>query len=260
MASSLQVLRAELNAAVAGAERGLPAADELCLACVGLLEVDGAAVSVVRQGASYGTFGASSERSRRIDDYQFTFGEGPCLDASRTGRAVLAPDLDSPDEVRWPGFSDAVLREGVRGVYALPIMVASVCVGALDLFRELPGPLRGEQLAGALVAAELASLPLLDALTGPQQGDLPAREDASEPARIDHEDEGHERGWAEVDRVEVYQATGMLIAQLDVDADEALLRLRAHAIGTGQTASQVAWAIIERRLVLERDDHGGDQR
>ena len=44
----------------------------------------------------------------------------------------------------------------------------------------------------------------------------------------------------------------MLIAQLDVDAAEALVRLRAHAIATGQTASQVAWAIVERRLVLER--------
>ena len=58
----------------------------------------------------------------------------------------------------------------------------------------------------------------------------------------------------EMDRVEVYQAAGMLIPALGVGADEAMLRLRAHALATGQTASQVARAIIERRLVLERDD------
>jgi hypothetical protein len=47
-----------------------------------------------------------------------------------------------------------------------------------------------------------------------------------------------------------------------VDATEALVRLRAHAIATGQTATQVAVAIIERRLVLERDegDDGGRRR
>lgn len=33
-----------------------------------------------------------------------------------------------------------------------------------------------------------------------------------------------------------------------------MVRLRAHAITTNQTASQVAVAIIERKLVLERDD------
>jgi AmiR/NasT family two-component response regulator len=60
--------------------------------------------------------------------------------------------------------------------------------------------------------------------------------------------------------VEVYQATGMLISHLDVDATEALVRLRAHAIATNQTASQVAVAIIERRLVLDRDDPGHGER
>ena len=54
--------------------------------------------------------------------------------------------------------------------------------------------------------------------------------------------------------MEVHQATGMLISALDVDAAEALVRLRAHAIATDQTASQVARAIIERKLMLDRDD------
>ncbi len=256
MASPRQDVRTQLNAAVVGGRRGGPAADELCLACVGLLGVDGAAVSVVNRGSSYGTFGASSDVSRRLDDYQFTFGEGPCLDAARSGRPVMAPDLESPDEVRWPGFSDALLDEGIRSVFALPIVVASVCVGALDLFRRLPGPLSPDHLAGALVAAELGALPLLDALARASDGDRVQDEAADQASAADSDPEAEEP-WAGMDRVEVYQATGMLIAQLDVGAEEALLRLRAHAIGTGQTASQVAWAIIERRLVLERDDDGG---
>jgi hypothetical protein len=49
----------------------------------------------------------------------------------------------------------------------------------------------------------------------------------------------------------------MLIASLGVDADEALARLRAHAFATGTTASEVSWAIIERRLMLDDDRWSG---
>ncbi|WP_228522377.1 ANTAR domain-containing protein [Nocardioides islandensis] len=253
MGSSLDSMRTELNTAVSGAAPGIPAATELCLACVGLLGVDGVAVSMVHEGASRGTFGSSNAASRRLDEYQFTFGEGPCLDAVSTRDAVLAPDLDSSEEHRWPAFTGAVLDEGIHAVFALPIMVVSLCVGALDLFRAGPGPLAGEQLAGALIAAELASAPLLDIMAT-----------AKDAQGLDDDllSEG-EAGWgslAELDRIEVYQATGMVMAQLQVDATEALVRLRAHAIATGQTASQVSWAIVERRLVLERDDDGSGRR
>jgi hypothetical protein len=246
-------MRTELGAAVSGAAPGLPAATELCLACVGLFGVDGVAVSMVYDGASRGTFGSSNAASRRLDEYQFTFGEGPCLDAVATRDAVLAPDLDSSEERRWPAFTGAVLDEGIHAVFALPITVMSLCVGALDLFRAGPGPLAGEQLAGALIAAELASAPLLDIMAT-----------AKDAQGLDDDllSEG-EAGWGsltELDRIEVYQATGMVMAQLQVDATEALVRLRAHAIATGQTASQVSWAIVERRLVLERDDDGSGRR
>jgi hypothetical protein len=52
-------------------------------------------------------------------------------------------------------------------------------------------------------------------------------------------------------RAEVSQATGMLVAQLEVEPAEALLRLRAHAYATGRAASEVARDILERRLRLE---------
>jgi hypothetical protein len=242
-------MRSELNSAVSGGVPGTPAATELCLACVGLLGVDGVAVSMVHEGASRGTFGSSSETSRRLDEYQFTFGEGPCLDAVTTRNAVLAPDLDGSGEHRWPAFAEAVLDEGIHAVFALPIMITSVCVGALDLFRVSAGPLDGNQLAGALIAAELASAPLLDIIAASGDAD-----DLDDDLLSDGE-----AGWgflADVDRIEVYQATGMVMSQLGVSSTDALVRIRAHAVASGQTASQVAWAIVERRLVLERDDRG----
>jgi hypothetical protein len=244
VASALDHLRTELGTIMSGTGTGREAADRLCVACVDLLEVDGAAISMVYDGYSHGTFGASSARSRRLDELQFTFGEGPCLDAAAGCEAVMAPDLDAPGEQRWPGFTGAALDEGFRAVFALPIMITSACVGALDLFRERPGPLTADHLAGGMLAAELATMPLLDLIASTKIDE----EHELEPERIhDH--------LADLDRIEVYQATGMLIAQLDVDPAEALVRLRAHAIATGQTASEVAWAIVERRLQLDRDDH-----
>ncbi|HXH79272.1 GAF and ANTAR domain-containing protein [Nocardioides sp.] len=250
-------MRKQLNAAVVGSVAGVPAANELCLASVELFGVDGAAVSVIYEGSSRGTFGSSSEASRRLDEYQFTFGEGPCLDAVATHEAVLVTDLDSSEERRWPAFAEAALDEGVRSVFALPIMISSVCVGALDLFRDTPGPLGKDELAGAAIAAQLASLTLLDLIANDASDSSPSSPNSDDVTSGDEDAFGL---LADMDRIEVYQATGMLISQLDVGPAEALVRLRAHAIATNQTARQVAVAILERILMLERDDHDGINR
>jgi hypothetical protein len=231
-------LKAELGAALVGADGPLSAADRLCHACVELLEVDGAAVSLMHEGSSRGTFGSSGELSRRLDEFQFTFGEGPCLDAVKWGRPVLVGDLEAGEERRWPAFGRAVLEAGVRAVYALPVMISRAPVGALDLFSVRPGWMSEERLDGGLWAAELAALPLLDLMSS----------DVDWEAAGDGGD-----GWeqlASLQRVEVYQATGMIIGELDVDPAEALVRLRAYAFARGLTASEAAWAIVERRVIL----------
>ena len=115
-------------------------------------------------------------------------------------------------------------------------------MGALDLFRQDPGSLGGDALGGGLLAAELASLPLLDLVGAAPVADIPGTPVEEPWQRL-----------GELDRLEVHQATGFLIAQLGVPPTEALARLRAHAVATGQTASEVAQAIMDRRLVLDRD-------
>jgi hypothetical protein len=239
----VEQLRSHLGAAVAGADSPLAAANLLCQACVEFLEVDGASVSLTHDGVSRGTFGSSGELSRRLDEYQFTFGEGPCLDAVAHGVPVFVADLADPGEFRWPAFRDAVIGAGISAVFALPVAVSSYRVGALDLFNRRAGPLSEEAVAGGLLAAELAALPLLDLMT----------------AHVDWAAHSQsECGWeqlASLERVEVYQATGMIIGALNVGPTEALVRLRGNAYARGMTASELAWAIVERRIVLD-DDHG----
>lgn len=243
-------LRADFAAAVHGAEPGLAAADRLCLACVELLEVDGAAISLVREGVTHGTFGSSNELSRRLDEYQFTFGEGPCLDSVRQAHPIQVPDLGDPAEGRWPAYAGAVLAEGVHAVYALPVAISAAYVGALGLFRADPGALTGADLTGGILAAQLAALPLLDLMSG--DVDWAAIEGGDPWSQLES-----------LERVEVYQATGMIIARLGVGPAEALVRLRAHAFAHGMTASAVAWIIVRREFMLDADDswhepHGGE--
>lgn len=234
-------LRAELGAAVSGAGTALAVADRLCRTCVGLLEVDGASISLTLDGTNRGTFGSSGDLSQRLDALQFTFGVGPCLDAARHGSPVLVADLDDPAETRWPAFTQAVLEAGISAVFALPVSMFSQRIGALDLYRNRPGALSEQALTGGLLAAELAALPLLDLLAA----DLKAL------------NRGQGDGWtqlASLDRVEVYQATGMIIGALDVDPTEALVRLRAQAFARGVTAAELSWQIVERRLSLDSPD------
>lgn len=239
--SSAERVRDGLTAAMIG--RGSDLASQLCGACVELLAVDGAALSVIHAGAINGSFGASSALSRELDELQFTFGEGPCLDAVRDRGPVLVGDLEEVHD-RWPAFADAAIERGVRSIFALPVSVSGMPVGALDLYRTGTGKLDATGLTGGLIAAEFAALPLLDLLSG----DLDAGvQDYGSSA------------WDELtslSRMEVYQATGMVIAQLEIGPAEALVRLRGYAYAHAMTASEVAWEILERRLRLDNDDHG----
>jgi hypothetical protein len=239
---TLAELRRCFDEAVADAGPG--AADRLCECCVRLLEVDGAAISMLPQGVPWGTVGSSGELSRRLDELQFTFGEGPCLDALTSSQTVMAADLEASDESRWPAFAGAVLELGVRAVFALPVATPGLNVGALDLFRRRPGALTYLQAGGAILAAEAARRPVRNLLAAAIHADQDADD---QPAA----------GW---ERVEVYQATGMLIDRLDVGAAEALMRLRGYAFGHDLTASEVAWGIIEHRIVVGRDGPGPSGR
>lgn len=231
------VIREQLFAAVDG-RRGVDAADRLCEACVTLLDIDAAAISLVFDGANTGTVGSSSAHAKVYDELQFTIGEGPCIESVARRAPVLVADLADPEDQRWPIYGPAMLELEIRGVFAMPLLVAGEYIGALDFFSALPGQLAGAQLAGAVVAAELAGIPLVDLLDTDMQAAV------TDPSST---------SWADLNtlsRAEVSQATGMLVAQLQIEPAEALLRLRAHAYATGRPATDVARDILERRLEL----------
>ncbi|MER5434662.1 GAF and ANTAR domain-containing protein [Streptomyces sp. NPDC002588] len=208
--------------------------ERLCAAAVRLLPVNGASVSLCGEGMPV-PLSASGERAAYLMEVQATLGDGPCLRAAQTGAPVFASDLTSGrDASRWPVFAQQAAAAGVRAVYALPLGDSSLCVGTLDLYREAPGELAGAEVRTARLVAEVLTAALM---TLPQPDEDGLRPPGDEP-------------WLSVlasDHDVVYQAVGMVMAQLGVGADEALARLRAHAFAHGRTVLDEGRDVVDRR-------------
>lgn len=210
-------------------------AAQICLACIDGLDIDGAAISLHTASTLRETLYASDHISDLLEELQFTLGEGACMDAARTGHPVLVPDMgDIAESVRWPIYAAAVVEEaGVAAVFALPLQWATINLGVLDLHRKAPGSLSAAQLRDAVSAADIAALMLLGLRTDPGE------------ERI------WDRSWG--NRVEIHQATGMVVAQLDVSATDAFARLRAYAFAEHRLLGDVARDVVTRRLRLTRE-------
>ena len=171
--------------------------------------------------------------SHLIEDLQFTFGEGPCVDAYRLDAVVAEPDLADPVTRRWSAFTLPVLEAGVRAVFGFPLRAGAVRVGALNLYREMPGPLTGDQHADALVVAEVVARWVLEAQAG-----APADRVA------EWLEEGADFHFA------VHNAAGIVSVQEGISVTEAFIRLRAHAFSADRLLADVARDVIARALRL----------
>lgn len=206
----------------------------VCRAAVRCLPATGVGISILSSGSDPITVAASSEASVLVEELQYLLGEGPCIDAYASRSPVLAPDLSATAATTWPAYAPAAHGHGVRAVFAFPLQVGAARLGALDVYRDHPGSLSPETLSRALTFAEVAMQGLLDAGTGIQDA-----------ADLVDDPEGN--------RLEVYQAQGMVMVQLGVSAEEALTRLRAYAYAHERRAIDIARDIIARTLKLESD-------
>jgi GAF domain len=207
--------------------------ERVCTAAVTLLSLSGAGASLVGDGQLRGAAGVSGPGIALIHELELTLGEGPCLEAWASLGPVLEPDLNNPIEVRWPVFAKAATGAGVLAVFALPLRLGAIAIGALALYRDRSGPLSEQELALALVLAGVATQVIL----GLQAGAAP-----EQLHRLLSDEPAH---WAEV-----HQATGMVSVQLGVPLDEAYVRLRSHAFAEGRPMRAVAGDVIARRLRL----------
>ena len=200
----------------------------------------GAGIMLMSGDVPHGSLCTTDAVSALIEQLQYALGEGPCVDAYHQDRPVLEPDLAEPSSPRWIAFSGPAIEAGVRAIFGFPLQVGAVRLGALNLYRDRPGPLTGEQHADALVMADVAAQAVLT-----MQADAPPGKVAT----------ALEAG-ADFQHV-VHQASGMVAAQLEVSVGQALIRLKAYAFGHDRPLNDVARDVVARTLRFDDSAGGG---
>lgn len=203
--------------------------------------VTGASVATLGGILDMETISASDHTARRLDELQFDLGEGPCWDAVALGRPILEPDLQHHPRRVWPALAGALRDNPVGSLFAFPLAIGGVRFGALDLYHHRPSVLteRSTEQVGAMV--ELISRHVLQrALL--LAGELDAAQETPHSRRI------------------VHQATGFVIAQLDVSPEDAHLLIQGQALAQGRSMAEVAEDIVERRLAFTLDEGGIEEQ
>jgi GAF domain len=234
---SAQILTTLQEQALGPDDTDLP--ERLAKTCAECIPVTGAGIIVMADSGPGAMLASTDGPARIMEELQFTLGEGPCVDASRSRRPVLQPELARTGAQRWPGFTPGALAAGVRAVFAFPLQVGGIRVGVLDLYRDVEGLLNSRGLAEALAFADAATSVLLQ---------LQARGGR----------DGTEAGLVELieDRAEVHQATGMVSVQAGLGLAAALVLLRAHSYAAERPILEVSRDVVARTLrFAPEDDH-----
>ncbi len=164
----------------------------------------------------------------RLEELHFDLGEGPLFDAFTSGSLVSVPDLARTE--RWPAFLRSASDLAARAIFVFPLMLGAVSIGAVICYRKTPGPLSdGAAETGTSLSRAIAGPAFREAIQ------IALEEPLDRRAPI----EG---------RRQVHQATGMVLAQLDVSATDAFSRIRGYAFSSENTVQEVANAVVNRRL------------
>lgn len=181
--------------------------------------------------------GASCDRTVLAERLKFTVGQGPCHDAHRSGRTVVA--TEPVMAASWPIYYDLLVTQTLfRSVVALPLAGPFSAMATIDLLFHDPDAAAHAGLAEIAVLCRHITAALIEA-------DLMAVDLATGPTAV-----GHQEGpvWLAGPsgraRNLVMVAAGMLTNHLGVSAADALKVLKAHAYANHRTTDDVAAAVV----------------
>jgi hypothetical protein len=227
--------------AIAALERSGQSPARFCNPFLDVFPVTGASVATVGDLLGSETLSASDALAARLDELQFDLGEGPCWDALSAGRPILEPDLKQHARMTWPAFSAAVAHDDISSIFAFPLSVGPLRMGAVDLFSSAPMSLDRTQTRQADAMAGVVSRHVLRrALTA---------------VGHDEDEAGADVGNAYSRRL-LHQATGMVLAQLGISADDARLVIHGQAFAVSRPVMEVAQDVLDGRLNFSRRDDG----
>jgi GAF domain-containing protein len=217
---------AELRATLPRAGDLLAGLQQLVEATRTVVGVDGTGLTLAHEDGQPRWVAVSDAAMELLEQIQHDFGEGPCLLAYAEDRVVAVQDLRR--EPIWDRLAAVAGELRVRGVLSVPVRLASLPVGTLDVYASQPRAWTpGEvQALGALavVTAELVS-------TGVE---LAVRD--AEVAQLRQ---------ALASRVWIEQAKGVLVATRGVSPDAAFQQLRRQARSSSRRVADLAQEVVQ---------------
>jgi hypothetical protein len=226
-----------LSAALIELERLADEPSSFCRPFLSMFPITGASVSTVGDLLGSETVSASDALAARVDELQFDLGEGPCWDAMNRGLPVLEPRIRENPRSSWPAFSPALRTHPVNSLYAFPLQVGPLRIGAVDLYSIDPTDLTSTQTRHAATMARAVGRHVLRRALDEIGGE--------------HEDVGNA-----FSRRLIHQATGMVLAQLRIHGDDARLIIQGQAYATNRSMMEIAQDIVEGRLSFSHGRSG----
>src|ERR671911_2193122 len=120
-----------------------------------LTDIDEVSVTLL-DGVKARTVVFTGQLAVELDERQYQSGQGPCLDAAKTGDTIVV-DTDDPANP-YPEFSRAAQRAGIHHSVSVGLPIPDRIVGALNLYAATRHPIRDDTVNLAEAFAQYAGV------------------------------------------------------------------------------------------------------
>ena len=182
------------------------------------------------------TVAGSSERALMLDRIEHAVGDGPCIQALRTGKVVVLSDIDT--DPRWPVYQRELGAAGCHSTLGVPLEIGEDASAALNFFAAHANTFTAESVHEAAGFADLAERSLRLAV---RIGTAQARAEDLQAAMEN--------------RTSIDLACGVVMAQNRCSQEEAMVILTKVSSNRNQKLRDVAVDVLQNLTKAEVRTH-----
>ncbi|TQJ24676.1 GAF domain-containing protein [Micromonospora sp. A202] len=195
------------------ARRTIPGAEEV-------------SVTLLKQEGAH-TAAFSGEMALRLDELQYEYEQGPCLEAAKEAAVVSVPDMS--EEVRWPQWAAQAVEGGALSSLSIGFPIQETVLGALNIYGVKPGAFDDDAVTLAQTFAGYAAVALANAHLYDTTATLAAQMQSAMQSRA-----------------VIEQAKGIIMGERRCTPDEAFAVLAKVSQDSNRKLRDVAAALVER--------------
>jgi GAF domain-containing protein len=188
--------------------------------------IDEVSVTLLRDNEPH-TAAFTGEVAMQLDEGQYRFGYGPCLEAAASATTTAVPDMSAED--RWPRWTRQALEHGVGSSLSIGLPIKETVSCALNLYATKPNALDDDAVILAQTFAGYAAVALANAHVYDATASLAQQLQAAMDSRA-----------------VIEQAKGIIMGERRCTADEAFLILAKASQDSNRKLRDVATALVHQ--------------